>query len=90
VKAHDLREKTDEELANLIADRTDDLMHFRMQRATGVVDNVRGSRNARREIARIKTIQNERARTNKPAKAGSGAVKTAAKKTAVKKTGAKR
>ena len=59
---HDLREKTDEELQNLIGDRTDDLMHFRMQTVTGVVANVRTARNARREIARIKTILNERKR----------------------------
>ena len=75
--AHDLREKTDEELRVLINDRTDDLMHFRMQTATGVVDNVRLSRNARREIARIKTILGERAREK-------------AAQTATKKPGAKR
>jgi ribosomal protein L29 len=31
-----------------------------MQLATGVVDNVRGAREARRDIARMKTILRER------------------------------
>lgn len=62
MKANELRDKTDAELKALIVEKTDDLMHFRLQMATGVVDNVRSSRNARRDIARIKTILNERAR----------------------------
>jgi large subunit ribosomal protein L29 len=62
VKANELRDKTDAELKALIVEKTDDLMHFRMQMATGVVDNVKLSRNARKDIARIQTILNERAR----------------------------
>ena len=62
MKAPELREKTDDELVQLMNERTDDLMHFRLQMASGVVDNVRSSREARREIARIKTILNERKR----------------------------
>ena len=62
MRAKELREKTDEELRNLITDRTDDMMHYRMQSATGVVDNNRAAREARKDIARIKTIQNERQR----------------------------
>lgn len=42
-----------------------------MQSATGVVDNVRGAREARKDIARIKTIQTERER----AQAGAGEAK---------------
>lgn len=62
MKASDLREKTDGELHQLVRERTDDLLHFRVQNATGVVDNVRGAREARKDIARIKTILNERQR----------------------------
>lgn len=62
MKASELREKNDTELKALIRQKQDDLMHFRLQMATGVVDNVRSSRNARRDIARIHTILNERAR----------------------------
>lgn len=60
MRPHELREKNDGELRQLASDRTDDLMHFRLQMATGVVDNVRLARTARREIARIKTILRER------------------------------
>lgn len=70
MKAKDLRDKTDDELRQIAVERTDDLMHFRLQAATGVVDNVKLARTARREIARIKTIQGERARA---ASAGTGA-----------------
>lgn len=63
MNASELREKTDTELQQLLVAKRDDLMHFRLQMATGVVDNVKLSRNARRDIARIHTIVNERART---------------------------
>jgi large subunit ribosomal protein L29 len=63
LKVNEIREKTDDELRQLAVDRTDDLMHFRLQMATGVVDNVKLARTARRDIARIKTILGERART---------------------------
>jgi large subunit ribosomal protein L29 len=71
MKANELREKTAQELDQIILDRTDALMNYRMQSATGVVDNVRGAREARKDIARIKTIQNERER----AQAGAGEAK---------------
>ena len=63
MRASDLREKNDTELKAMIRQKQDDLMHFRLQMATGVVDNVKLSRNTRRDIARIHTILNERART---------------------------
>ena len=66
MRANELREKTDEELDQILVDRTEDIMHFRLQMATGVVDNVRKSREARKDIARIKTILNER-RSGSPA-----------------------
>ena len=62
MKANELREKTDDELSQILVDRTSDIMHFRLQMATGVVDNVKNGRDARRDIARVKTIQGERAR----------------------------
>lgn len=62
MRANELREKTDDELNQILVDRNDDLIHFRLQMATGVVDNVKVSKEARRDIARIKTILNERAR----------------------------
>jgi len=61
VKANELRELTEEELRQRLRERNDDVMTYRLQAATGVVDNVRAVRNARRDIARIKTILKERA-----------------------------
>ncbi len=61
MKATELRELRDEELQQRLRERMDDLVSFRMQSVTGTVDNVRGARNARRDIARIKTILRERA-----------------------------
>ncbi|HOQ88819.1 MAG TPA: 50S ribosomal protein L29 [Candidatus Hydrogenedentes bacterium] len=60
MKAKDLRELTDEMLRARLAERKADIMTFRLQMTTGVVDNVRLAREARREIARILTILRER------------------------------
>lgn len=60
MKAKDLREMTTDELRQRLRERNDALAAFRLQSATGVVDNVRGARNARRDIARINTILRQR------------------------------
>ncbi len=60
VRAKELREHSVVELEQFVRERRDDLMAFRMQMVTGVVDNVRAAREAKREIARIKTILRER------------------------------
>jgi large subunit ribosomal protein L29 len=60
LKAKELREKTNEALEQLLQDCRDDIVNFRFQLATGVVENVRRAREARRDIARIKTILRER------------------------------
>lgn len=60
MKAQELREMTGEELLQLQKKRQDDLFAFRVQLATGVVENNRVARSARRDIARIKTILRER------------------------------
>ncbi len=72
MRANELREKTDEELDQILVDRTEDIMHFRMQTATGVVDNVRKSREARKDIARIKTIMKDRRSGEPVAPVGGG------------------
>lgn len=66
MKAGELRELTEEELEQRLRERSDDLVTFRMQMVTGVVDNVRAARNARRDIARIKTVLRERALAAQP------------------------
>lgn len=60
MQAKDLREKTNEELLALLEERKKDLINFRLKLVTGVVDNVRAGRLARKDIARIKTILRER------------------------------
>ena len=72
MNANELREKTDEELDHILVERTEDIMHFRLQTATGIVDNVRKSREARKDIARIKTILKERRNSASTASSGGG------------------
>jgi ribosomal protein L29 len=60
VKARELREMTDEALRGLLGERKADIMNFRLQLATSVVENVRLAREKRRDIARILTILRER------------------------------
>jgi large subunit ribosomal protein L29 len=60
VKAEELRDKSVDELNALVREKGDAIMKFRLQLATGVVDNVRVARNARRDIARIKTVLRQR------------------------------
>ncbi len=72
MNANDLREKTDEELDHILIEATEDIMHFRLQMATGVVDNVRKARGARKDIARIKTIMKERRSGASSVRSGGG------------------
>jgi len=52
---------TDEELADALADRRQELFNIRFQSATGALENTARLRLAKREIARILTVTNERA-----------------------------
>ncbi|HNZ49244.1 MAG TPA: 50S ribosomal protein L29 [Candidatus Hydrogenedentes bacterium] len=60
MKAKELREKTNEALEQMLKECRDNIVNFRFQLATGVVENVRRAREARKDIARIKTIIKER------------------------------
>ncbi len=60
MKPDELRDKSPEALVALEQEKRDAIMTFRLQLATGVVDNNRVARSARRDIARIKTIQRQR------------------------------
>lgn len=60
MKAKDLRELEPGELDLRLKERGDALRNFRLQMATASVENSRAARNARREVARIKTIMRER------------------------------
>jgi large subunit ribosomal protein L29 len=60
VKAHELRDMTDEELTERLKDTRKQLFNLRFQQATGQLDNPRKLRQARQDIARIMTVQNQR------------------------------
>ena len=61
MRARDLRDLTDEELENRLTDTRQELFNLRFQSATGALENSARLRLAKREIARILTIKNERA-----------------------------
>jgi large subunit ribosomal protein L29 len=60
LKAKDLRDMTDEELEGALHDRRQELFNLRFQSATGALENSARLRLAKREIARILTVRNER------------------------------
>jgi large subunit ribosomal protein L29 len=60
LKAKDIRELTDEELAQRLVDTRQELFNLRFQAATGALENTARLGLAKREIARILTVQNER------------------------------
>ena len=60
MRAKEIRDLNGDALMKLLADKRDDIVNFRLQLATGVVENTRRAREARRDIARIKTILRER------------------------------
>jgi large subunit ribosomal protein L29 len=60
MKASDLRQKSDEDLNKEILDLSREAFNLRMQKGTGQLGRSSQIRAVRRDIARIKTIQNER------------------------------
>ena len=61
-KAAELREMSDEQLALTLKEAREQLFRRRLQAQTERLDSPSELRKARRLIARIQTIQNERAR----------------------------
>ena len=60
MRARELRDLTDEELENRLADTRQELFNLRFQSATGALENSARLKLAKREIARILTVVNER------------------------------
>ena len=58
----DLREKSADELHTRERELSEQLFKLRFQRATGRIESPAKMRQVRREIARIKTLLNEKAR----------------------------
>ncbi len=61
-KASDVRARTADELTDQVDALGKELFNLRFQRASGQLENTARVRQARREIARIKTILGERSR----------------------------
>ncbi|SHH26631.1 50S ribosomal protein L29 [Desulforamulus hydrothermalis] len=60
MKAKEIRDLTDAELAKKIDDSKDELFKLRFQLATGQLDNPMKIKECKRKIARLKTVQTER------------------------------
>jgi large subunit ribosomal protein L29 len=60
MKARDLNDLSDEELAQKLADTRQELFNLRFQSATGALENPARIKLAKREIARILTVRHER------------------------------
>jgi large subunit ribosomal protein L29 len=67
MKAVELRNMTDEDLAGSLRDTQKTLFDLRFQSATDRLETPSMMRKARRDIARLKTIIHERARKKAPA-----------------------
>lgn len=64
MKSQNLREKTIEELKRELHEQLEELFRFRFQASLGKLENRIVLRNTRRNIARIKTIINEKHKSN--------------------------
>jgi large subunit ribosomal protein L29 len=62
MKAQELREMTEDELQQKEKDLVDQLFKLRFQHALGQVENAMKLRTIRRDLARIKTVRNEKGR----------------------------
>jgi large subunit ribosomal protein L29 len=62
MKATDLRARTDDELAEQLDSLGRESFNLRFQRANGQLENTSRVRQVRRDIARIKTVLDERYR----------------------------
>ncbi len=61
MNANDLRDKTVDELRDLLASFKKESFNLRFQQATGQLENTSGIRAARRNAARVNTILNQKA-----------------------------
>ena len=60
MRAKQIRDMSNEELENALADRRQELFNLRFQSATGALENPARLKLAKREIARILTVRVER------------------------------
>ncbi len=60
VKANDIRKMTTEEINKKISENKEELFNLRMKQATGSLENPGRINTLRKDVARMKTILNER------------------------------
>jgi len=60
MKAEDVRQKTDDELSDQLGNLQKEAFNLRFQQASGQLENTARVREVRRDIARIKTVQQQR------------------------------
>lgn len=60
MKARELREMTDDELANKEQELKDQLFKLKFQHALGQLEDAMKLKNIKKDLARIKTIQGEK------------------------------
>ena len=63
MRSKELRDMSDEQLEEALHERRQELFNLRFQSATGALENSARLRLAKREIARILTVRNERSAT---------------------------
>jgi large subunit ribosomal protein L29 len=76
-KIADVRAKSPDELKEMLVDLRKEQFNLRFQRATGQLEATGRIKEVRRDIARVKTIMDERMRSSKGDKRASGATKQA-------------
>ncbi|TCO70156.1 50S ribosomal protein L29 [Rhodovulum euryhalinum] len=62
MNAKELREKTPDQLRDQILSLKKEAFNLRFQQATGAMENTARIRQVRRDVARVKTILNQKAR----------------------------
>ena len=72
IKAKELRELAQDELEQKLQDRVKEAFDLRKVKATGKLDNPLQMRLVRREIARLRTLINEKQNVKETGKAGHG------------------
>jgi large subunit ribosomal protein L29 len=61
MNAHELRDKTPDELRDQLVQLKKEAFNLRFQAATGQMENTARMRQVRRDVARVKTVLNQKA-----------------------------
>jgi len=61
MKAHELNEKTPDQLREELANLKKEAFNLRFQAATGSMENTARMKSVRRDAARVKTVMNQKA-----------------------------